>query len=104
MRIALGLDLYLEEFAAEHSAATFRAWGHGQNWRLRLYEVASAPDTVIYWNLTDVTVGPGLLRSSSGYGGGTDWELLQFKGNQDWLGRTMWFRDGTQVEQPEELS
>lgn len=104
MRIALGLDILLEEFAAEHNADSFRVWGEGENWRRRLHEVAAYPETTIYWNLTEVDVGAGLLRSSSRRGGGTDWELLQFRKNDDWLSRTTWYRNGVEVAQPEELS
>lgn len=104
VRIALGLDLYLEEFAEAHDATTFRIWGAGENWRRQLHEVASDPETTIFWNLTEVEIGPGLLRSASELGGGTDWELFQFRQNADWLERTVWFRDGVQIQQPEELS
>lgn len=104
MRIALGLDLFLEEFAAEHDALTFRDWGGGEHWKRRLQVVASDPGTEIFFNLTEVDVYEGLLRGAQNKGGGTDWELTQFKGNEDWLQRCTWYRDGEVAPQPEELS
>lgn len=104
MRIALGLDLDLEDFAHEHGADTFRAWGLGERWRDRLIDIASRDDTEIYWNLTGVAIDDGLLRAARGSGGGTDWELSQFYRNTGWLRRCRWFRDGVEVDQPVELT
>ena len=37
------------------------------------------PNVAVFFNLTDVEVGPGLLRAARGAGGPTDWELLQIQ-------------------------
>ena len=102
VRVALGLDLYLGQFAREWGAETSRSWG-GDNWRFGLYTVASSTETQVYWNLTGVNVLDGLQRASRNVGGPTDWELLQFKEHPDWIERSRWCCDGGEVPCPDEM-
>jgi hypothetical protein len=103
VRIALGLDVYLGPFARQQEAMTWRSWG-SVDFKLSLLELASADDTEIRWNLTEVNVAMGLQRAAAGRPGPTDWELQQFWEHPAWSKRTRWFRDGYEVVIPAELS
>ena len=103
VRIALGLGVHLDAFAEVHGAETYREWGDDA-WQRRLFSIASDEATEIYWNLTDVEVGPGLTRAAARVGGATDSELLLMRENPDWLPRCRWFRDGDEVAAPGELA
>lgn len=103
MRVALGLGAHLDAFANENGADTYRQWGP-DDYRTGLLVVASDPETRFYWNLTGINVAWGLQRAAGGFGGATDWELSQFKGNIDWIDRSFWWNVDEWCECPEELA
>lgn len=105
MRLALGIDDNLEQFASEHDAKIYTHWNF-TDWRTLLPQLAEDRTTEILWNLTDVEVDAGLRRAvlaeTAGVenAGATDWELLQFCRNQEWRRHSRFFRDGVEVSDP----
>ncbi len=104
MRLALGIDENLDEFAEEHDAVTWTYWGSA-DWRSQLHELAADQAIEFVWNLTDVEITEGLGRAVLAeqgvpVGGATDWELLQFCLNHSWRARARFFVDGVEAPDP----
>ncbi len=101
-RLALGLKFYLNRFAAEHQALTWKqlASDDPANWRYYVLIALNDAETEILFNLQGVAVGAGLLRAASGRGSSTDWELLTIQQNPEWWPRIRWFLGDLSVANP----
>lgn len=105
MRLALGIDENLEDFARNHDAKIYTHWDFA-DWRTLLPQLVSESEAEVLWNLTDVDVGAGLHRAvvaeTTGVeiAGATDWELLQFCRNSEWRFRSRFFLNGVEIPDP----
>jgi hypothetical protein len=94
--IALGIEDYLDDFAARHNAQTWKQWAAQDplNWKKYFLEYVSDLNNKIKFNLDGVDVWGGVNRSAAGRGGATDWELLQIRNNPQWWDRIEFIRNG----------
>jgi len=101
-KVALGLDRYLQDFAARHSAETWRHFaGHDPTaWKATFLRVMRDPGTVALFNLRGVNTWKGVARAAAGLGGPTDWELFTIRGNEDWWPRILWLVDDDPAPNP----
>ncbi len=90
-RLALGIDPYLDEFAVQQGATTWKSFPDVSNWRRTMLERFADPNTTIVFNLEGVSVWDGLSRAARGAGGATDWELLQIHQNRQWWHMIEWW-------------
>lgn len=101
MQLALGLDLFLDAFAAKHEATMLKRISPDPDLWFEHLRALVADETVTFlWNLTGVDVWEGLTRAASGSGGGTDKELLFFREHAALWSRTEWMRDEQAVTNP----
>jgi hypothetical protein len=102
MRIALGFDRYLDNFARGLSAQSWREFACDEpgNWRTRFFEVMGDEGNAIFFNLDGVDVWKGITRAASGRGGPTDWELLQIQQNPQWWPRITWMKGNQPLPGP----
>ncbi len=101
--IALGLNLYLKRFAAEHSAETWKQIvDEPEDWWYAFLGFLDDPDVSFCFNLTSVAVARGVLRAASGVGDAsmTDRELLQIKLFPATWPRLEWWENGRRVANP----
>ena len=99
--LALGLNDYLESFAAEHGAYTWRDFPKGSNWRDEVLKRLNDPEQPVLFNLTGVdNPYAAAARSAAGSpkAGATDWELLQVYQN-DFPNLEFW-ENGISVPNP----
>ena len=101
-KIALGIDTYLDEFAAANSAISWKVFARRDplHWKDAFFERMSHPDSQILFNLKGVDVWKGVTRAANRKGGATDWELLQISQNELWWGRIEWIMDGQRMPNP----
>lgn len=88
---ALGLAKYLDEFALQHDATTFRHFSDQSTWKRQVLERLADPDQKVLFNLHRVDAWAGITRAARGVDGPTDWELFQIYQNdfpnlEFWLG------------------
>ncbi len=100
-KLALGLSDYLDDFASKNGATTWKDFPDPQNWQNGVLDALYNPNTDIIINLDGID-NPYLAiqRAASGYGGATDWELLQIKLTPEAWSRTTWYLNGEVVPNP----
>ena len=100
-RLALGLSDYLDDFASENNAHTWKDFADPVNWKEGVNTALFDPNMKILVNLDGVD-NPLLAaqRAASNSGGATDWELLQIKLTPSAWDRITWFRGGEIVPNP----
>ncbi len=101
-KLALGLDRYLDRFAARHQARTWKELVRADpdEWRYEFLALMDEATTEVYFNLREVEVGTGLLRAASGNGSNTDWELLMIREHPGWWPRVRWMDEDRPVANP----
>ena len=74
MRIALGIEDYLDDFALRHSALTWKqlAKDHPQNWKSIFLGLTDDSVVVVLFNLDGVDVWRGVTRAAAKGKGLTD--------------------------------
>lgn len=100
-KIALGLSDYLDDFASKNNAETWKDFPDPYDWKNGVLDALYDPNTDIIVNLDGVD-SPYLSaqRAAAGYGGATDWELLQLKLTPEAWSRTTWYLNGKVVPNP----
>ena len=100
-KLALGLSENLDSFASSNGASTWKDFPDTTNWKNGVLDALYDPNTDIIVNLDGID-NPLLAsqRAASGYGGATDWELLQIKLTPESWDRITWFLDGEIVPYP----
>ena len=100
-RFALGLREYLDGFAENNGAKTWKDLPDPTNWKQGVIDALHDPDTDILFNLDGVdNPWSAVMRASSGRGGATDWELFQIKNTPEAWGRVIWYLNGEIVPNP----
>lgn len=102
MRIALGLDVYMDDFTRSLSAQSWKVFSGDapEEWQTRFLELMGSEHVTVFFNLDGVDVWRGLLRAATCRGGPTDWELLQIQQNPQWWPRITWLKRGEPVPNP----
>jgi hypothetical protein len=92
-RLARGIDQNLDSFASKVDAESWKSFARDNpdDWKNTLTDLMNQESTTAHFNLQDVDVWQGVTRAAAGRGGATDWELLQFRSNPDWLSRTTFY-------------
>ncbi len=100
-RLALGLRDYLDDFATNNNAHTWKDFPDPNNWKDGVNDALFNPDMEILVNLDGID-NPMLAmqRAASNRGGATDWELLQIKLTPSAWDRVTWFLNGEVVSNP----
>ncbi len=101
-RLALGLSDYLDDFADNTNAHTWKNFSDPNNWQQGVLDAIYNSDMEIVFNLDGIdSPWKAVMRASSGYGGGaTDWELWQIKMAKESWGRVTWYQNGKVVPNP----
>ena len=100
-RLALGKSSYLDDFAKQRNAHTWKDFPDADNWQQGVMDALFDPDTEIVFNLDGVgNPWTAITKASSGRGGATEWELLQIKSNPEVWGRVIWYQNGSIVPNP----
>ncbi len=91
--VALGIKAFLFEFAARHSALTWKelVGDHPSRWKSIFRRLMNDPDNTVLFNLDGVDVWRGIARASTGGIYMTDWELLPIQQNPQWWPRIAWW-------------
>lgn len=94
-RVALGIREYLDDFARDFNALTWKDLApDGLGWKDKILQALQDPNVRIYFNLDGLeSVWSSIQRVASGYGGATDWELYQIYSNPDIWDTILWFRE-----------
>ena len=89
-RIAPGIRLRLDGFAAANSAMTWKVFAGADPllWRDHVLERMNDPEVLVLFNLKGVDVWA------------TDWKLLQISQNEEWWPQTEWLKDGQRLPDP----
>jgi len=100
-KLALGLSENLDTFASSNGASTWKDFSDITNWKNGVLDALYDSNTDIIVNLDGVD-NPLLSaqRAASGYGGATDWELLQIKLTPESWDRITWYLEGKIVSNP----
>ena len=91
-KLALGLNDYLDDFAAANNAHTWKEFTDPLNWKEGVLDALYDPNMQIVVNLDGVD-NPMLAAqcAASNMGGATDWELLQIKLTPSAWDRITWY-------------
>ena len=100
-KLALGLSDYLDDFAANNNAHTWKDFADPTNWKEGVNNALFNPDMRIIVNLDGVD-NPLLAaqRAAGNIGGATDWELFQIKTTPSAWYRITWYENGKIVPNP----
>ena len=100
-KLALGLSESLDDFALKNGASTWKDFPDPTNWKKGVLDALYDSNTEIIVNLDGVD-NPlsSIQRAAGGYGGATDWELLQIKLTPESWDRITWYKDGNVVPNP----
>lgn len=100
-KLALGLSESLDDFALKNGASTWKDFPDPTNWKNGVLDALYDSNTEIIVNLDGVD-NPlsSIQRVAVGYGGATDWELLQIKLTPESWDRITWYKDGNVVPNP----
>jgi RHS repeat-associated protein len=99
-RLALGLSDYIDDFANNQGAKTWRDFSDPDNWRNEMFQKLGDPNVKKVFNLDGVNIDEGLTNFSTGKPRATDWELGHIQQNKDWWPSIEWFKDGVKVPNP----
>ncbi len=101
LKLALGLSESLDDFASKNGASTWKDFPDPTNWKNGVLDALYDSNTEIIVNLDGVD-NPlsSIQRAAGGYGGATDWELLQIKLTPESWDRITWYKDGNVVPNP----
>ena len=100
-KLALGLSESLDDFALKNGASTWKDFPDPTNWKNGVLDALYDSNTEIIVNLDGVD-NPlsSIQRAAGGYGGATDWELLQIKLTPESWDRITWYKNGNVVPNP----
>ena len=103
-KLALGLGDYLDDFASNNNAHTWKDFPDPTNWKEGVNNALLNPDVEIIVNLDGID-NPMLAaqRAAGNMGGATDWELLQIKMTPSAWERITWYQNGEVVPNPFEF-
>lgn len=100
-KFALGLREYLDGFAENNGAKTWKDLPNPNNWKQGVLDALYDPNTDILFNLDGVdSPWSAVTRAASGRGGATDWELFQIKNTPEAWERVIWYSNGEIVPNP----
>jgi hypothetical protein len=104
-KVALGVNEFLEQFAAKGGWKTWRQWG-GSNWKSKFQGVMESAKE-IHFNLIEpkgsiINARTSIQRvASGGKYGATDWELFQIWKNPQWWSKiTFYGKNGEVLPNP----
>ena len=100
----MGLGDYLDDFASNNNAHTWKDFPDPTNWKEGVNNALFNPDVEIIVNLDGID-NPMLAaqRAAGNMGGATDWELLQIKMTPSAWERITWYQNGEVVPNPFEF-
>ena len=100
-KLALGLSDYLDDFAKQNNAHTWKNFSDPTKWQDGVLDALYDPNTKIVFNLEGIdNPMSAVMRASRGAGGATDWELLQIKLTPSAWDRITWFQGQKIVSNP----
>ena len=80
---AMGIDDFLDDFARQHGATTWKQFDDAGNWQPQVYARLADPEQRVLFNLDGIdSVWASVQRAASGRGGATDWELMMMRENE----------------------
>ena len=105
-KLALSVHEYLDDFAKQRNAHTWKDFPDPDNWRQGVMDAIADPDTEILFNLDSIPYPKSAIGEveARGYRAkSTSWELYQIYRNKNMWDRVTWYRNGSIVPNPFEL-
>ena len=102
-KLALSVDEYLDDFAKQRNAHTWKDFPADKYWRQGVMDAIADPDTEILFNLDRINNPWSAVTEGRVYGErarATSWELYQIYRNKNMWDRVTWYRNGSIVPNP----